>query len=137
MIGRLLSSIALGLCISVCGGGLIFLVATLANLPRILTGLAMLWRFMLRTSYLVYAWLFSQVQPLLLRSIGFDLLTKVPRALASVLLSLGLGWGLMAMLGWQFSIWSLLGFGGHGLLVGLAWHKIIRPDEFQLGEKLP
>jgi len=121
----------------VCGSGLLALMGAITNLPRILTGLSMLLRFFLRVSYHLYAWVLTRLQPLAFSTLGLTLLAERPRTLASALLSLGLGWGLLCLLGWSLNTWWLLIFAAHGLLVGLAWDRITQPEAFQLGEKLP
>jgi hypothetical protein len=93
-------------------------------------------RRFLRGSYFLYASLLSWLRPFLGQALAIDLLAPVPRTLASVALSVGIGLVVLMILGLRMPIWLALLLLAHGLFVGLSWRAIAAPDDFQLGTRL-
>lgn len=135
MLGRLFRNLLFGLIISAIGALIMAVIGLIANLPRIIQGLLMVLRLLLRFSYQAYALILGSVQPQLLTATGVDLLEPTLRTMLCILLSAGIGGGVVTLLGWQIGLWWLGAFILHGLVVGLAWEQIVRPGEFQLGER--
>ena len=112
------------------------LAALLRLLPVLLNAIRLGLRAILILSYRLYALVLTRVAPRVEEQLGIDILTGIPRLVATVLLSLVLGLSFVALshlplTGW---IWVLLVF--HGLAVGLAWDEIAQPGGLQLGGRV-
>jgi hypothetical protein len=132
MFTRILSS----LCISAISMIVLNLFFALIRLPgKMMTNQGGL-RRLLRISYEVYAAVLYKLQPLAFHFLRLDILQKIPRTVLTSLLSYGIILTVffvfrLALPRW-LTILSLL----HGAFIGLTWEKIIKPEDFQLGERV-
>lgn len=136
LVSRVFGSVMIGICLSTFGMVLVTLLLTVKNLPRILSGLQRLLRALLRGSFRLYSAILNPVRVWVFQQSGFDILTPVPRTLATVTLSLVMGVGLLAVFSMPVKGWMAVVLFLHGLFVGLAWEGILRADDFQLGVNL-
>lgn len=91
---------------------------------------------LLSASFYLYASIFNRLRPYVGQIAGLDLLTPVPRTISAIILSLGLGWIVFALLGWTMPTWLLILLLLHGAFVGWSWQRIILPDNFHMGTRL-
>ena len=133
---RVFGTIITGVCLSMFGMIVLNLLMMLRGVPRALTGMQGLLRRFLRLSFLAYAVVFSWVRPWFLYQMGIDLIQPAPRTIAAVVLSLGVGLGILVLFGLTPVGWMVIVLLLHGLFVGLAWEHIITPDDFQLGSRI-
>ena len=112
------------------------LAALLRLLPVLLNAIRLGLRAILILSYRLYALVLTRVAPEVEERLGFDILTGIPRLVATVLLSLvsGLLFVTITHLPLTAWIWVLLVL--HGLAVGLAWDEIAQPGGLQLGGRV-
>ena len=136
LLARLFGNLIFGLCLSFFGIFFMTLLLTVKNLPRLLTSLRDLLRSLLRFSFACYAALLGWVRGPIHQVTGIDLLRPVPRAIATTLLSVSIGWAGLSLLSLPLAGWLGVTFALHGLFVGLAWDQITTPDDFQMGDKL-
>jgi len=127
------SKIIVGICLSTFSMVFIGLLLMVRKLPSSLrNGRGMLRRFM-RFSYELYASLIGWARIWVVQLFGIDLLRPLPRTLTTTLLSLGIGWSTLYLLGVSPKIWLVAVFILHGIFVGWAWEQIANPEDFQLG----
>lgn len=93
-------------------------------------------RRFLRGSYMLYSSLFNWIRPTIMEITTLDLLENIPRILLSIVLSFGIGWGILQMLDWQMETWFAIALISHGLIVGWSWDQIVIPQNFQMGDRL-
>lgn len=92
-------------------------------------------RRFLRASYYLYANLFRWACPHIEQIMDINLLSPIPRTLASGSLSFGIGWGVLFLLDWPMGTWLAILFLVHGLFVGWSWERIVIPQAFQMGAR--
>ncbi|MBX3004604.1 MAG: hypothetical protein KF821_02105 [Anaerolineales bacterium] len=124
-------------CFSVCGALAIGAIGILLNFPRLLQGLLLAVRLLLRGSFQLYAFSLSKLRPLIYSTTGLDVLSPHARVISCTVLSLAIGCGFLVWLGWHIGFWWLAIFTAHGLLIGSVWEHIENPGEFRLGERMP
>lgn len=136
LLSRIFGSIIIGVCLS----GFVIVLMTLflgtRNLPAIVRTLQRVLRSMLRGSYRLYNTALSPVRVWFFRGTGLDIFHPVPRVVSSVILSLGIGIGLLAVFSMELSTWILIALALHGFFIGLAWENILLSDDFQMGVNL-
>jgi hypothetical protein len=137
MLGRLFSSLGLGLLLALCGISLAAFFASVASLPRLAVLAVELLRGLLKLSYYLYAAMLSRIQPISASVVGLDLLAPLPRTVCTMLFSLTAGYAVLTWLGWLVNFWWLGLFACHGLVVGVAWDSLVEPSSFQMGERIP
>lgn len=112
------------------------LAASLRLLPAALSALRWLLRGVLILSYRLHHLLLSHTTPLAELHLGISLLSGLPRLVACMLVSVTLALSIVLLVGWPRPAWvvglSLL----HGLLVGLAWEELERPEGLHLGVRI-
>lgn len=113
---------------------MLFLI--IRNLPKILQALQRGLRGLLRVSFRLYNTIMSPLRVWLYQKSGVDIYAPLPRTLATIVLSLGIGTGIMAIFSLSIRPWILILLGLHGLFIGLVWENILRPEEFQMGVSL-
>lgn len=136
MIVRMVSSLLVGICFSLCTSVLVLGFGLLANAPRILGFALNAARSFLRGSYRLYFAVFTWLQPYSLTALQLDLLRMPTRALLAMALSVSLGLGLLRILGLSSGWVSLLLVALHGLVVGVAWDQLVLLGEFRLGGRI-
>lgn len=123
-----------------CCMSLNLLITSLAVLirqsPAILDQVRRSLRFLFILSYRIYAAVLSRLAPLIYRLTHINLLTRWPRLLASLSLSLLLGTGFYLLLGLAIGLGSIGLCAVHGLLVGGLWDELTEPGSIRLGERL-
>ncbi len=90
----------------------------------------------LSASFYFYASILNRLRPYVGQITGLDLLAPVPRTISTIILSLGLGWGVFVLLGWAIPTWLVILHLLHGTFVGWSWERIVLPDNFHLGTRL-
>lgn len=129
-VARVFGTIISSLCISAIS----VLFFSLFSSRRTKTRGSILRRF-LRASYYLYVNLLGWVCPHIERMMGIDLLSPIPRTLASGSLSFGIGWGVLYLLDWPMGTWLVILCLAHGLFVGWSWERIVIPNDFQMGAR--
>lgn len=104
-------------------------------LPTFLRGLATLVRVILILSYRFYRLILEWAAPAAAAQ-GIDLQVGLWRVGATGLLSVVFGLLGWVVLGLNTTTLALIIFMVHGLIVGLAWDALERPDGLQLGVRL-
>ena len=136
LLSRVFGSVIIGTCLS----GFVIVLMTIflgiRNLPAIVRTLQRMLRSILRGSYRLYSAVLSPVRIWIFRGTGLDIFHPVPRIVSSVILSLGIGFGVLTVFSMEFSNWILIALALHGLFVGLAWENILLSDDFQMGVNL-
>ena len=132
---RVFGNILVGVCLSMFGLIALNLLLMLRGAPRALSGLWKLLRQLLRFSFMLYAAIYSHIQPWLYHQSGINLSQPVPRTLAAVTLSMGIPCVTLLLFGYSVKGWMVVVLLLHGLFVGLAWDHILTPDDFQLGSR--
>ena len=130
---RIMSTVLIGICLSSFGMILMSLLLSLRHLPRLLASIQNGLRRFLRFSFEVYAALLNRTRIWILYYTGWDVFQTIPRTVATILLSLVMGWGGLSILRIHPLNWMWILFTLHGLFIGLAWEQITTPDDFQLG----
>lgn len=105
-------------------------------LPNSTGNRSSLFRRMLRASYYFYASILYWLRPRVAQVIDLDLLSPVPRTLCTTGFSIGLGWGMLALVGLHMPTWLLILISLHGVVVGWSWERLVRADDFQFGTRL-
>jgi hypothetical protein len=136
MIVRMVSSLLVGICFSLCSSGVVLGFGLLANAPRLLSFALSAVRSFLRGSYRLYLAIFTWLQPYSHIALQLDLLRMPTRALLAMALSVSLGLGLLRVLGLGSGWVSLLIFTLHGVVVGVAWDQLVLLGEFRLGGRI-
>ena len=136
LLGRLFNQLLIaGCCLS-----LVLVLVSLAGVLRLVPALLPFVRLCLRAflvlSYRAYALILRRLAPNITRWLGVDVLTPVPRLVATLLLSLGFGLAFFTLTQAPVTIWNtgLLVF--HGLAVGWIWDGIEGSDDLLLGVKI-
>lgn len=125
----------------------IALIICLFSLAQVLIALALLLRFLpalvkfarlclrgfLILSFRLYRLLLKPIAPVVQRYVGVDILSGMARVVATLLLSLVLGFVLLLVMQWPVAIWNIGLFALHGLLVGLAWDEMEHPSDLRMG----
>ena len=86
--------------------------------------------------YYLYASLFSWLNPYVQTYLGFNLLDRMPRMIASSSLSYGIGWIIFRILHLPLGFWVSVVFIAHGLFVGAQWDRIEKTEDFQMGVRV-
>ena len=133
---RIFGTILIGICLSGFVVVLMTLFLSLRNLPAILVTLRQFLRGAFRGSYRLYNAFLSPIRSWVYPRTGIDIFHPIFRVTCSILLSLGIGVGLLALLSLPVPTWVLIVLTIHGLFVGLAWENILRSDDFQMGVNL-
>jgi len=128
--------VIIGVCAFSVLQGAIGLAAVLRLLPALLSLARYLTRLSFVASFRLYRLLFALVAPLVKRSSGIDLLTGIPRLVATVALSTSLWLTALLLLQASLSVWIFVPAILHGLIVGLLWDDLAQPGELQMGIKL-
>jgi hypothetical protein len=93
-------------------------------------------RWWLIISFRVYRFLLFQLTRVSQDWLPVNWLAPLPRMMASVTLSLLWGLSLLALTGLRVSVWFVLLFVTHGLLVGGLWDELVEPGGIRLGERV-
>lgn len=136
LLSRVFGSIIIGLCLSTFVILLMTLFLSIRNLPRILENLQRILRSLLRGSFRLYNAILGPLRVWGFQQIGFDIFHPIARVVCTVILSLMIGAGLLALFSLPILSWELIALAVHGLFVGLAWDGILRSDDFQMGVNL-
>jgi hypothetical protein len=104
----------------------------LSWLPGILSRALWLAQMVLFISCDLYRRLLSWLRPTGLRA-GVDLVANPWRMAACVLLSILVGLAVMALAGWDITLFGVGACAGHGLLVGAAWDQMGPPAGVRMG----
>jgi hypothetical protein len=133
---RILGTIFIGVCLSGFVIVLMTIFLSLRNLPEILASLRRFLRGALRGSYRLYSAFLSPIRSWIYQHTGYDIFHPVARTICTVVLSVGIGVGLLVLFSLGVPTWVLIVLALHGLFVGLAWESILRSDDFQMGVNL-
>lgn len=136
MLARIFGSIIIGVCLSGFVIVLMTIFLSLRNLPQILGSLRQLVRGAFRGSYRLYNAFLSPIRSWVYQHTGIDIFHPIARITCTVVLSLLIGTGLLALFSIHIQTWMLIVLILHGLFVGLAWEGILRSDDFQMGVNL-
>lgn len=131
MLVGILGNLCSGICLSVVSLMLfrLFLRSSTGNRSSF-------FRRMLQASFFFYASVLNRLRPYVAKILPLDLLAPVPRTLSAIGLSVGLGWGVLALVGLSMPTWLLILLLLHGAFVGWSWERIALPDDFHLGTRL-
>ena len=132
-----MSNLLLALCFFAFDFLLMALLVFFRLLPKISSTTGRLMREFMAMSFRLYRWLLGRLAPYLQEQLGIDILHGTFRILSTVLLSLLVGLLVMGLTGMRVTAWGLLSCALHGLIVGAAWHTLVRPGEgLQLGKEV-
>lgn len=115
----------------------IALIAIARVFPAVLPFFARLIGALLFMSRHLHVRLITGAAPTIKRATGIDLETGLYRLAASCALSVLIGSLLLAVLGFEPSIWTLLVAFVHGLYVDLTWQGDGQNAEIDMGERIP
>jgi ABC-type spermidine/putrescine transport system permease subunit II len=93
-------------------------------------------RRLLRFSYNLYSSLLKGINPYVVGSLGIDLLDGYPRIVASIALSVLIGYGLLSLIHLRLRMWMAVLLVLHGLFIGKEWDHINAPKDFQMGARI-
>lgn len=122
--------------ISSLSKGLYFLLLPLLLVRVLSKRRESLLRRLLRGSYHLYAALLKWAAPYVHALLGFDVVEGLPRIIACVMLSLGIGSCLLSILHLHLGFWTGTILILHGLFVGKQWGQILAPKDFQMGARI-
>lgn len=126
----------IGVCAFSLLQGAIGLAAVLRLLPALLSLARYLTRLFFVGSFRLYRLLLTLAGRWLKRFAGIDILTGIPRLIATLLLSISLWLATVLLLRVSLSVWIFVPAVLHGLIVGLLWDDLAQPSELQMGIKL-
>jgi len=136
MLVRFLGYLLTGSCMFSVSLLFLSLAVSIRLLPRLLK---FLWRCIqgfLILSYQLYAILINRLAPMMDRYLHIDLLNNLWRLVTSLIFSVALGI-LVVYLADPIAIeWVIIPAMLHGLIVGLAWDKLLQPGGLQLGVEI-
>jgi hypothetical protein len=116
--------------------GLYFLLLPLILVRVLSKRRESLLRRLLRGSYHLYAALLQWASPYIKALLGLDVLEDLPRIIACVMLSLGIGFCFLSILHLHLGFWTGTILILHGLFVGKQWEQIEAPKDFQMGARI-
>ena len=93
-------------------------------------------RRVLRFSYNLYSSLLNWINPYIKGSFGIDLLEGYPRIVASIALSISIGYGVLSLIHLRLRLWMAVVLVLHGLFIGREWDHINAPRDFQMGARI-
>ncbi len=133
LMSRMFGNLLLGSCFFSVTLFFLSLAGLIYLLPKLLPHLRTLLRWLLILCYYLYKFILTRLSPYLYQYLNVNVLSRIPRVVASVLLSLALGVLLNLLINFPMSkfIVGVLIF--HGLYTGLVWDEVLYPGGFRLG----
>jgi hypothetical protein len=133
---RVLGNILLGGFLSIMSILMLGFFGLLRNLPMILNLILRFLNWFVRLTYRFYLTILNYIRPFIGEYLNIDILTIIPRVVASVVLSLFLFLLFYWIADIRLSIFSIGLAVFHGLFVGYVWDGIIKANGLHIGENI-
>jgi hypothetical protein len=135
MVAFIMQLLVVGCCL-VVNVLMVGLALGMRYLPELLSFTRRTLRWWLVISFRFYRFLLTGLTRLSGPWLPVNWLATAPRMAASAILSLSFGLGLLTLAGLRVSVWLVLLFVTHGLLVGGLWDELTEPGGIRLGERV-